>query len=419
MAGCWAVLGIEPTDDVRAVKRAYAALVKTRRPEDDADAFMRVREAYEAALAAIAAGASFAGVPAAEAMPEPSPEADVAPGKGDVDRPPAVAARKGSESPGQEASLPEPALLEAKRVFDAFAALVSEKDHRAALILIRDELDGPGFDSMLAREALQDMMLAFVLANAHLDSRLVLGLARIFPWFEAGRAMTPAEEQSLTLRLAAADRAGLGQPQPPPARPAAPGPAAPTSRGGKVPIGLFVAIGFFFFLLISIGGADLPTGFLAPSAPVDAVLAENLLNRAIIDGDEARAVALINDYAKVPGNVDKLQAPLILAVEHNWASIVSLLLAGGADPDRPNELVARSPLQAAINDGNSAMVEMLLAAGADPLLRTGRDTPLERARRRKLDEIVAIIEAEIPRRRAREASAREDEPTMQEDDGEN
>lgn len=47
----WQVLGLAPTDDLRAVKRAYAACLKLCRPEDDAVGFARLRGAYEYLLA--------------------------------------------------------------------------------------------------------------------------------------------------------------------------------------------------------------------------------------------------------------------------------------------------------------------------------------------------------------------------------
>ncbi|QNM97352.1 J domain-containing protein [Chitinimonas koreensis] len=47
---CWHILGIAATADEREVKRAYAKLLKTTRPEDDPDAFQRLRDAFEAAL---------------------------------------------------------------------------------------------------------------------------------------------------------------------------------------------------------------------------------------------------------------------------------------------------------------------------------------------------------------------------------
>lgn len=46
----WLILGIEPTDDARAVKLAYAARLKALRPEEDPAAFQTLRQAYERAM---------------------------------------------------------------------------------------------------------------------------------------------------------------------------------------------------------------------------------------------------------------------------------------------------------------------------------------------------------------------------------
>ena len=46
----WTVLGIDPTEDVSAIKRAYAEKAKTCHPEEDPEGFLRLRQAYQAAL---------------------------------------------------------------------------------------------------------------------------------------------------------------------------------------------------------------------------------------------------------------------------------------------------------------------------------------------------------------------------------
>jgi hypothetical protein len=50
MANIWKTLGLDgPSADVKTIKRAYAAKLKVTRPEDDAEGFMALREAFSMA----------------------------------------------------------------------------------------------------------------------------------------------------------------------------------------------------------------------------------------------------------------------------------------------------------------------------------------------------------------------------------
>ena len=47
----WSELGLESTDDVRTIKKAYARLLKQTRPDEHPEAFQRLHQAYKEALA--------------------------------------------------------------------------------------------------------------------------------------------------------------------------------------------------------------------------------------------------------------------------------------------------------------------------------------------------------------------------------
>ena len=50
MKDMWKILGLEPTEDTAAIKRAYAQKARTCHPEEDPEGFLALRNAYQAAL---------------------------------------------------------------------------------------------------------------------------------------------------------------------------------------------------------------------------------------------------------------------------------------------------------------------------------------------------------------------------------
>jgi hypothetical protein len=91
----WDELGLAPTGDERLIRKAYAERARQCRPDDDSAGFIRLRAAYEAALAAAArmtAGEAgkivqldeFRGRPA---PPKPEPTAKPAPEPIRIERP--------------------------------------------------------------------------------------------------------------------------------------------------------------------------------------------------------------------------------------------------------------------------------------------------------------------------------------------
>jgi curved DNA-binding protein CbpA len=46
MNSAWKILGIEPTDDLTVIKKAYSAKLKIHHPEDDPEGYQRLRAAF-------------------------------------------------------------------------------------------------------------------------------------------------------------------------------------------------------------------------------------------------------------------------------------------------------------------------------------------------------------------------------------
>lgn len=185
----WALLGLEPTSDLAAIKKAYALKLKVTRPDDDAAAYQALREAYGRAQDWARWQASEVASPDAQAdvsMLEPAAVVALAPR--DDETPPApsdpqdlVGALEAAWSTGGEAQL--------LAIWPVVHAQLMDLPLRAQ----------PQASALFAQ---------WVVANDGLPAYLLRALAAHFGWLgdyrstrELGPELTATLEQVLMARL--------------------------------------------------------------------------------------------------------------------------------------------------------------------------------------------------------------------------
>lgn len=125
----WETLGIEPTRDERAIKRAYAARLKMTRPEDDPDAFQRLVTARDWALNFARSPEeeeySFEPVEPAALPPEPIPVTDLDPEPSPEPPQPVFLPEPQAEAPQTSRDPePDPAFVKLSKDLDALVASI-------------------------------------------------------------------------------------------------------------------------------------------------------------------------------------------------------------------------------------------------------------------------------------------------------
>ncbi|WGS52006.1 J domain-containing protein [Paraburkholderia sp. D15] len=178
----WDVLGIDSSADERAVRRAYAKQVKQQRPDEDADAFQRLRYAYESAMQMVAAPELEApGIPAAITGTPPASQA-VTPAP-DETRETSAALRM------------QAARDEAAEIWRGFLASPRKESLRRSLSDLFDSIV-----SFATRDELEWLTLCACL-NDNTPAELKTSLCTVLGWRENSAHLLQRDQRTATLAL--------------------------------------------------------------------------------------------------------------------------------------------------------------------------------------------------------------------------
>ena len=198
----WQLLGIAQTRDERAIKRAYAALLKQTRPEDDPAGFQRLRECRDWALRWARAAVEpdeWTEIGSDDAAAElstspPSTDLDGLDAALSLDRrsgdqPPE--ASPAVQTPDDESPSPLDVVLDGPPDTDlreAAAELVEALDDAPdAGTLERLLMANPLFESLTQRTVVERALIDQVLARRHLRAETLALLSERFEWEQIGR----------------------------------------------------------------------------------------------------------------------------------------------------------------------------------------------------------------------------------------
>lgn len=184
----WALLGIEPTTELGAIKKAYALKLKVTRPDDDAEAYQALRGAYERAQQWLkwqqqeAAEPAFTEAPAAPAEP-PVPTTTPMPALAEAPAPAPAQADVAPAAPSEPLPPPQP-VVQPRHLIDELALRWRRSGESALLhewASARRELD----QQPLSRQVEFSAAFAeWVLATPELPDDFLNALNHHFGWLD-------------------------------------------------------------------------------------------------------------------------------------------------------------------------------------------------------------------------------------------
>lgn len=223
MTSAWQILGIARDADARTVRSAYARKLKTTRPDDDAAAYQRLREAYDYALerARQAETHSPAAVSETTSVEPAMSVAAVAEAAAPVDPSLSVVDASGPEDGADEAAMQIP---DAEQLARSLHQYWQEKGDDALLDAwpsLWAHLDALPLSE---RTSANIWFAEFVLQAPQMPPAFVLKLADYFEWgrdYRSDFELGPERSEGMAYRLSAARRDERGAGMPPEVAPLA------------------------------------------------------------------------------------------------------------------------------------------------------------------------------------------------------